>query len=191
MSRKVNPVPKGYRTVTPCLVVRGVERAVSFYERVFDAAAGPRLHADDGERVAQVELKIGTSLVLLSDEMPEFGVLSPAALGATPVGQKVFLADPDAAMARAVDAGAFQLMAVTEYPVSERSAERLGRFVDPFGHVWTVAARVPASERKTPDSDAPEAGTTLGEATPAPAGETAGATGTAAVQPATPADGHA
>lgn len=147
MTQKINPVPKGYRTVTSGLVVRGVEQAVEFYERVFEAKAGPRSHEAEGKRVSQVELKIGGSLILMAEEMPEWGLLSPLALGGTPVGQKVFIADPDAVFERALEAGAHALLPMTRIEVSERSDERMGRFIDPFGHVWTVAARVPAAPR--------------------------------------------
>ena len=147
MTQKINPVPKGYRTVTSGLVVRGVEQAVEFYVQVFEAKAGPRSHEAEGERVSQVELKIGGSLILMAEEMPEWGLLSPLALGGTPVGQKVFIADPDAVFERALEAGAHALLPMTRIEVSERSDERMGRFIDPFGHVWTVAARVPAASR--------------------------------------------
>lgn len=147
MTQKINPVPKSYRTVTPGLVVRGVEQAIDFYEQIFDATAGTRTRAEDGERVIQVELKIGGSLILISEEMPEWGLLSPLALGGTPVGQKLFLHDPDAVFGRALENGASTLVPMTQVEISERSDERIGRFIDPFGHVWTVAARVPAESR--------------------------------------------
>lgn len=155
MTQKINPVPKGYRTVTPGLVVRGAEQAIEFYEQVFDAKAGPRTHLEGDERVGQVELKIGGSLVLISEEIPEWGLLSPQALGGTPVGQKLFLPAPDAVFERALEHGATALVAMTQVEISERSDERLGRFIDPFGHVWTIAARVPAETRAAaPDVDA-------------------------------------
>lgn len=162
MTQKINPVPKGYRTVTPGLVVRGVDQAIEFYEQVFDATAGARQHDEDGNPVGQVELKIGGSLILLGEELPEWGVLSPLAIGATPVGQKVFIADPDTVYDRAIEAGAMSLQPMTRIGVSERSDERIGRFVDPFGHVWTVAARVPAEAR-------PAAETTIASEAPAEA----------------------
>lgn len=167
MTQKINPVPKGYRTVTPGLVVRGVDQAIEFYEQVFGATAGARPHDDNGNPVGQVEIKIGGSLILLGEELPEWGILSPLAIGATPVGQKVFMADPDAVYDRAIDAGAMSLQPMTRVGISERSDERVGRFIDPFGHVWTIAARVPAeakpavearAEADTPDEPAPYVG---------------------------------
>lgn len=160
MTQKINPVPKGYRTITPGLVVRGVDQAIEFYEQVFGATTGARQHDEGGNPVGQVELKIGGSLILLGEELPEWGVLSPLAIGATPVGQKVFIADPDAVYDRAIEAGAMSLQPMTRIGVSERSDERIGRFVDPFGHVWTVAARVPAEARPAAETTvAPEAST--------------------------------
>ena len=146
MTQKINPVPKGYRTVTPGLVVRGVDQAVDFYQAVFGARANARRTDEDGQRVGQVELKIGGSLILLDEEIPEWGVLSPLSLGATPVGQKLYVADPEEVYERAIEAGGRPLLEMTRINVSERSDELLGRFIDPFGHVWTVASRVPARQ---------------------------------------------
>ncbi|MDX1608746.1 MAG: hypothetical protein R3225_01330 [Halofilum sp. (in: g-proteobacteria)] len=172
MTQKINPVPKGYRTVTPGLVVRGVDQAVEFYQEVFEATTSARRYNDAGEPVGQLELKIGGSLVLLDEELPEWGVLSPLSLGATPVGQKLYLASPDLVYERAIEAGARPLLPLTRINISERSDEILGRFIDPFGHVWTVACRVPA-QRHDP-ADEPAAGTGA-DALEAPAAETAAA----------------
>lgn len=86
MSRKVAPVPKGYRTVTSNLVVAGADAASDYYAKVFGATVQSRIVAEDGVTVLQAELKIGNSIVRLMDEMPAFGVLSPLALGGSAVG---------------------------------------------------------------------------------------------------------
>lgn len=177
MTQKINPVPKGYRTVTPGLVVRGVDEAVELYQEVFGATASAGHSDEDHHRLGQLELKIGGSLVLLEEERPEWGVLSPLSLGATPVGQKLYIANPDEVYERAVAAGARPLVEMTRIHISERSDERLGRFADPFGHVWTVAARVPA-QQDTPEEKPAADAASAAEYAPAATG-TAGPTAAA------------
>jgi len=138
MPRKVKPVPTGYRTVTPYLVVRAADEALAYYQAAFDATIVSR-HADEaGAHVMHAELKIGSAIVLLCDEVPEYGILSPTALGGTAVAMHVYLSDPDAAMAAAVNAGGQVLVPMHDTVVGER----FGKIVDPFGHVWTLAMRI-------------------------------------------------
>jgi len=140
MAKKVAPVPKGYRTVTPTMVVRGADAAIAWYQDVFGAELQSHVYADDGVTVLQAEIKIGNALVRLSDEMPAFGVLSPLAFGGASAGLHVYHADADAIWQRALDHGAGVVMpfAATYW------GEEIGRLIDPFGHVWSVARRVEA-----------------------------------------------
>ena len=138
--KKMAPVPKGYRTVTPSLVVRGADAAAAYYEAVFGAAVLSRVLAEDGYTVLQAELKIGNSILRLMDEMPAFGVLSPLSLGGTPVGQHLYLRNVDEVWEKALAQGAGILIALADMPWGERFA----KFVDPFGHVWSVARRIGA-----------------------------------------------
>lgn len=137
-SNKVAPVPKGYRTVTAHLVVRGADAAAAYYEAVFGASILNRVVADDGCTVLQADLKIGNTIVRLMDEMPAFGVLSPVSLGGTPVGLHVYLRNVDEIWEKALAQGAGVLIALADMPWGERFA----KFVDPFGHVWSVARRI-------------------------------------------------
>jgi len=137
-SRKVAPVPKGYRTVTSHLVVRGADAAAAYYEALFGATVLNRIVADDGHTVLQIELKIGNSILRLMDEMPAFGVLSPLSLGGTPVGLHLYLRNVDEIWDNAMAQGAGVLVALADMPWGERFA----KFVDPFGHVWSVARRI-------------------------------------------------
>jgi PhnB protein len=148
-SKRVAPVPKGYRTVTSHLVVRGADAAAAYYEEVFGAAIQSRILAADGQTVLQIELKIGNSIVRLMDEMPEFGVLSPLSLGGTPVGLHLYLRNVDEVWEKALAQGAGVLIALDDMPWGERFA----KFIDPFGHVWSVGRRieVPAA---MPETDA-------------------------------------
>lgn len=138
MSKKVKPVPTGYRTVTPYLVVRAADEAMAFYQAAFGATIVSR-HADEsGLHVLHAEVKIGNAIVLLCEESPEYGILSPVALGGTAVAMHLYLRDPDTAMAAALEAGAHVLVPMQDTELGER----FGKIVDPFGHVWTLAMRI-------------------------------------------------
>lgn len=152
-SKKIPPVPKGYRTVTSHLVVRGADAAAAYYEAVFGAAVLQRVVAEDGYTVVQIELKIGNSIVRLMDEMPEFGVLSPLSLGGTPVGLHLYLRNVDEVWETALAHGAGVLIALADMPWGERFA----KIIDPFGHVWSMGRRieipVPAADPAVRKSD--------------------------------------
>ena len=140
MAKKIAPVPKGYRTVTPSLVVRGADAALAYYADVFGAETLSVTYADDGVTVLHAEMKIGNSIVVLSDEMPAFGILSPLAYGGSAVAQHLYLPGVDETWTKAVEAGCAVLvpLADTFY------GERFGKVVDPFGHVWSMSKRIPA-----------------------------------------------
>ncbi len=146
MSRKIAPVPKGYRTVTSNLVVQGADAASDYYAKVFGATVLSRIVGDDGVTVLQAELKIGNSIVRLMDEMPAFGVYSPLALGGSAVGLHLYLREVDEVWDNAMANGAGVLVPLADMPWGERYA----KFVDPFGHVWSVSKRiaVPASGKQ-------------------------------------------
>jgi PhnB protein len=103
--RKVAPVPKGYRTVTSQLIVRGADAAAAYYEQVFGASILNRVLAEDGNTVLQIELRIGNSIIRLMDEMPAFGILSPLALGGTAVGLHLYLRNVDEIWEKAMGQG--------------------------------------------------------------------------------------
>lgn len=138
MTRKVAPVPKGYRTVTPQLVAQNAEAALSYYEAVFGASVLSRVVAEDTGLVLQAEVKIGTSIIRVMDEMPAFGIYSPLGFGGTAVGMHLYLADADEIWERAVAHGAGILVPFADAPWGER----YGKFIDPFGHVWSVSRRI-------------------------------------------------
>ena len=130
------PVPAGYHAVTPYLIVRNASAAIEFYKKAFGADEVHRLAMPDG-RVGHAEIRVGDSVVMLADEFAERGILSPAALGGTPVSLLLYVADADAVGARAVAAGA----KVKRPVVDQFYGDRSGTFEDPFGHVWTIATR--------------------------------------------------
>jgi uncharacterized glyoxalase superfamily protein PhnB len=138
MAQPVSRVPEDFHTITPHLVVRGVERAVRFYHAAFGAHELLRNLAPDGTTIMHSELLLGDSRFLVNDEMPDWGVLSPEALGGTPVSLHLYVDDVDAFFQRAVDAGAEVLM-----PVQDTFwGDRYGIVRDPFGHRWSVGSRI-------------------------------------------------
>lgn len=140
-SRKTAPVPKGYRTVTSHLVVRGADAAAEYYGTLFGAEVLNRVVAEDGFTVLQMELKIGNSILRLSDEMPAFGVLSPLSLGGTAGAIHLYLRNVDQIWEAALAQGAGVVIALSDMPWGERYA----KFVDPFGHVWSVSRKIDVS----------------------------------------------
>lgn len=133
----VKPIPEGYHTVTPFLTVRDAAGAIEFYERAFGAKSRGVMKGPDG-KVMHAELQIGDSIIMLSDEFPEYGALSPQSLPGSPAGLHIYVEDADAAFDRAVKAGA-----QVEAPVMEQFwGDRYGRLKDPYGHKWSIATHV-------------------------------------------------
>ena len=137
MPAKVNPIPEGYRTVTPYLIIRDAARAIEFYVKAFGAKEVMRMPLPDG-KLAHAEIQIGDSMIMMADENPEWGARSPQALNGTPVGVFLYVPDVDATFQRAVDAGATPTM-----PPSDMFwGDRYGKLKDPFGHEWSVGTHV-------------------------------------------------
>ena len=102
----VEPIPAEYPRVTPYLCCRGASAAIDFYTRVLDAKERMRMPGDSPETIGHAELEIGTGMIMLADEFPDHGFLSPRSVGGTPVTIHVYVADVDATYAKALDAGA-------------------------------------------------------------------------------------
>jgi uncharacterized glyoxalase superfamily protein PhnB len=136
MAKAANPVPKGYEAVVPHLVVRGAAKALEFYKQAFGAVEVTRSPMPDG-RLMHSEIRINNTPVMVNDEFPEFGAMSPQALNGSPVTLHVFVPDVDKAFAQAVAAGAKATM-----PVMDMFwGDRYGKLEDPFGHHWSLATR--------------------------------------------------
>jgi PhnB protein len=131
------PIPDGYPQVTPYLCVDGAAEAIEFYGKVLGAKERMRMPSPGG-RVGHAELELGDSVIMLSDEHPEIGVVGPKAIGGTPVTISVYVEDVDSVFDRALEAGATELRPVKD----EFYGDRSGRFEDPFGHRWSVATHV-------------------------------------------------
>jgi PhnB protein len=132
--RKTKRVPEGYYTVTPYLVLKGAAEAIGFYERAFGATELSRLSMPDG-KIGHAEVQIGDSRIMLSDEFPEYGALSPQSFGGTPTDVHLYVEDVDAWARRAIAAGAKVLVPVADQDYGERH----GRLEDPFGHRWGIS----------------------------------------------------
>jgi PhnB protein len=130
----VKPIPDGYYTVTPYLIVRDAARALEFYKKAFGATELLRL-ADPSGRIGHAEIKIGNSPVMLADEHPEMGIRGPQSIGGSAVIIGLYVEDVDALFGRAVAAGA----TVTRPVKDQFYGDRAGTVTDPFGHVWSIA----------------------------------------------------
>ncbi len=135
--RKVSAVPKGFHTATAYLIVRGAGKALDFYARAFGAKEKTRMGMPDGT-VMHAEMKIGDSMIMLSDENPQWGALSPLTLGGNATHVMLYVKDVDALAARAVAAGA-----TVEMPAADMFwGDRYAKIRDPFGHLWSLATHI-------------------------------------------------
>jgi PhnB protein len=135
MAGKVSPIPPGFHTVTPHLVIKGAGAAIDFYKKAFGAEEVMRMPGPDGQSVMHAEIKIGDSIVFLADEFPGMPARSPKALGGTTVTITLYVADADKVFNQAVAAGATATMP----PVDMFWGDRYGKVLDPFGHDWAIA----------------------------------------------------
>ena len=130
----VKPIPEGYHSVTPYLIVKGAARAIDFYKNVFGATEIMRMPGPGGS-VAHAEIKIGDSHIMLADEQQHGPYRSPEAFGGSPVSLMLYVPDVDKTFKQAIAAGAKESRAVQDQFYGDRS----GNLIDPFGHVWTVS----------------------------------------------------
>jgi PhnB protein len=151
----VKPVPDGYPSLTPYLIVTDAAAAIAFYQQVFGAKLRMKLDGPDG-KIGHAELEIGNSLIMLADEHPEMGARAPKSFGGTPVSLHVYVDDADGAFERAIEAGA-----ESRSPVEDKFyGDRMGSFEDPFGHHWHVATHVEDVPPEEMDKRAAEAAAT-------------------------------
>jgi PhnB protein len=134
MPKNAPAVPREYHTVTPSLFVAGAAKAIEFYQKALDAEERYRFPAPDGT-IMHAEIKIGDSILMLSDEMPDYGGRGPKSLGGTPVGFFVYKENVDAAWKQALNAGGKEVQPLMD----QFWGDRAGCFEDPFGHKWWLA----------------------------------------------------
>ena len=133
----VQPIPPGYPRLSPYLCVDGAARAIDFYTDVLGATVTMRMDGPSGT-IGHAELALGESVLMLADEHPDTGFVSPARVGGTPVLLHTYVEDVDAVFERALASGAKALRPVENQFYGDRS----GQFEDPFGHRWNVATHV-------------------------------------------------
>ena len=129
----VKPIPDGYHSVTPYLIIKGAAEAIEFYKKAFGATELFRMEHQG--KVGHAEIKIGDSPIMLADESTEMGYISPKTLGGSPVSIMIYVEDVDVIYKQAISSGGEEVKAVQDQIYGDRS----GTLKDPFGHVWHVA----------------------------------------------------
>ena len=148
----VKPIPDGYHTATPYLIVSGAAAAIEFYKQAFGAIELFRMAGPDG-RIGHAEIKIGNSPIMLADEHPEMGANSAKTLGGSPMFLMLYVDNVDVLAAQAVAAGAKEIRPLQNQFYGDRS----GTFEDPFGLWWTISTHVedvPPEEMKRRSDEA-------------------------------------
>ena len=129
----VRPIPRGYRTATPYLIVDGAARAIDFYKKAFRAKEIMRL--EQNGKIGHAEIKVGNSRIMLADEFPDMDARGPKSIGGSPVSIHLYVKDADKTFAKAVKAGA-----KVKHPLEDKFyGDRTGSVEDPYGHIWHVA----------------------------------------------------
>ena len=133
-NQSVNPVPEGYHTVTPYLIMKDASAAIRFYETAFNANERMRFNKPDG-RIAHAEIQIGDSIIMLADEFPEMQAHSPIFYEGSPIKIHLYVTDVDVLFQQAVDAGAKVIRPLADQFYGDRS----GAVMDPEGYTWFIA----------------------------------------------------
>ncbi|MBV9827747.1 MAG: VOC family protein [Alphaproteobacteria bacterium] len=131
------PVPDGYSSLTPYLIVSDGAAALAFYAAAFGATERLKLVRPDG-KLGHTEMEVGNSVIMLADEAPSYGALAPGHYGGSPVKLHLYVGDVDAVVAKALGAGATLLQPVQD----QFYGDRAGSITDPFGHVWHIATHI-------------------------------------------------
>lgn len=137
MTGKVRPIPEGYHTVTPYLILDNAVRALDFYQRAFGAVELFRMPGPGG-KIGHAEIKIGDSPIMLADEHPDMGARSPKSIGGSPISIMLYVENVDAFVDKAVKAGAKLVR-----PIENKFyGDRTGGLEDPFGYQWYIATHI-------------------------------------------------
>lgn len=138
--KKFDSVPKEFNTVTPYLAINGASEAIEWYKKAFDAKELQREQGPDGKLI-HGRIKIGDSIVMLSDIFPGAKHKDPRELGASSVTLHIYSKDVDAFWRKAVEAGARVDMQLDNM----FWGERYGQLTDPFGHAWSLSMQIQMS----------------------------------------------
>ena len=130
----VKPIPDGFHSITPSLVINNANEAIEFYKKAFDAKEIYRFPTPDG-KILHAMIQIGDSFVMMSDEFPTMGLKSPSSIGGTAVTLHLYVEDADKIFKQAIDSGA-----VVTMPIMDAFwGDRYGMVIDPYGHSWAIA----------------------------------------------------
>ncbi|MGC1360991.1 MAG: VOC family protein [Silvibacterium sp.] len=132
----IKPIPDGYHSVQPYLIVKNAAGAIDFYTKAFGAKERLRMEKDG--RVGHAEIEIGDSCVMLADETPEMRAFSPEHYGGSPVSLMVYVGDCDAVYAQALAAGAKS----EREPTDQFYGDRMAGVLDPFGYRWYIGTHI-------------------------------------------------
>jgi PhnB protein len=133
----VSPIPEGFNSLTPYLIVDGADAAIELYKRALGAEVVSVHKMPDG-KVLNAQLKIGNSMLMLNDEWPDYGAIGPKKIGNTAVTIHVYVEDVDASWQKALDEGFEVSMPLGDQPWGDR----YGSLKDPFGHSWSIATHL-------------------------------------------------
>ena len=151
---KAKPIPDGYHTATPYLIIKDAAAALEFYKKAFGAKEIMRMGSPDGS-IGHAEIQIGNSRIMIASEFPQMGVRSPQSIGGSPVSIFLYVEDVDKVFNQAVAAGATVRM-----PVADQFwGDRYGKLQDPYGHLWDVATH---KEDLTPEEIGKRAAAAMG-----------------------------
>jgi len=132
-----NPIPPGHHTLTPTITVHNGAEALEFYKKALGAQVHHVYNTPDG-KIMHAALKVGDSPLMLSDEFPDWNCNSPKTLGGTGSGIYMYIENVDAVFEQAINAGAQPVMP----PTNQFWGDRMGQFIDPYGHRWSIATHI-------------------------------------------------
>jgi PhnB protein len=138
MTHHVKHTPEGYHAVTTSLTVKGADKAIAWYGKVFGAKLKNRMASPDGKAVWHAEIQIGDTVLMLADEDPNMGGKSPETLGGASSSLWHYTPDVDALYAKATAAGATLVRA----PENMFWGDRTAQVIDPYGQPWGLATHV-------------------------------------------------
>lgn len=133
----VKPIPDGYHSLTPYLILNGAADAIEFYKKAFGAVERMRMPMPEG-KIGHAEIQIGNSVIMLADESEAMGAKSAASMGGSPVMMHLYVDDSDAVMEKAVAEGARVIRPIKDQFYGDRS----GMVEDPFGYQWAISTHV-------------------------------------------------
>jgi len=138
MAKAKSPVPEGFHSVTPQLILDNAAEAIDWYKKGLGAEEKGRAVGPDG-KILHAELRIGNSIIMVNDAM--MGAKGPKAIGGSPTSLWIYVDDADSLFNRAVKAGAQVAPGPMGAMADQFWGDRCGTFIDPAGYRWTIATR--------------------------------------------------